>query len=189
MKNSLDTVRPSLLLVEDDRLLGEALRSALTKRGYEVEVCPTRREALARVAAQPFKFGVVDLRLPDGSGLCVVQALRRAGAATAIVVLTGYANIATAVEAIKLGATNYLCKPVTAEALVSGLQQSAGSCHGTLAEPPLSVLRLEWQHIMRVCAEHQNNISATARALGMHRRTLQRKLSKHTEEESSGSDA
>jgi len=185
MKNSLNTLKPSLLLVEDDVVLGDVLGAALTKRGYDVDVCNTRREALARIAAHPFEFGVVDLRLPDGSGLCVVQALHGAWSATAIVVLTGYANIATAVEAIKLGATNYLCKPVSPEAVASGLRHCEYPSHGTLVDVPLSVPRLEWEHIMRVRAEHQNNISATARALGMHRRTLQRKLSKHLEEEGS----
>jgi two-component system response regulator RegA len=182
MNNSPETSRPTLLLVEDDPLMGEALSTALGRRGYAVEICRTVHDALAHVGAQAPQFAVVDLRLPDGSGLSVVRALHKANPAASTVVLTGYANIATAIEAIKLGARNYLCKPVDADAVAAGLNGTArGSAASELAcaDAPLTVPVLEWEHIMRVRAEHDNNISATARALGMHRRTLQRKLSKH----------
>ena len=181
MNSPSEDPRRTLLLVEDDALLAEALAGALLRRGYAVEVCGTAHEAIERVAAQPPQYAVVDLRLPDGSGLSVVRALHVAHAATAAVVLTGYANIATAIEAIKLGAKNYLCKPVDADAVDAGLQGERPCAHPLVPASPLSVPVLEWAHIMRVRAEHQNNISATARALGMHRRTLQRKLSKHSD--------
>jgi two-component system response regulator RegA len=182
MSNSPETSKPTLLLVEDDALMAEVLSTALGRRGYAVETCGTASDALARIAAAPPQFAVVDLRLPDGSGLSVVRALNKANAAASMVVLTGYANIATAIEAIKLGARNYLCKPVDADAVACGLtgtQPTPVTSEIAGTDAPLTVPRMEWEHIMRVRAEHDNNISATARALGMHRRTLQRKLSKH----------
>jgi two-component system response regulator RegA len=176
----LETIKPTLLLVEDDTLLAETLARALGTRGYSVEICGTACDSLASIAHRAPRFAVVDLRLPDGSGLTVVRALHEADAAITVLVLTGYANIATAIEAIKLGATNYLCKPLDGEAVAAGLQGSRAS-PTLFPNAPASIPRLEWEHIMRVRAEHLNNISATARALGMHRRTLQRKLSKHPE--------
>jgi two-component system response regulator RegA len=170
-----------LLLVEDDGLLGGVLTGGLVKRGYDVDLCRTVEEARARIALRRFDCAVVDLRLPDGSGLAVVHELSRSGARTETLVLTGYANIPTAIEAIKLGAQNYVWKPVTAEAVANALSGQRACAALEPTDPPLTVPRLEWEHIKRVQAEHQNNISATARALGMHRRTLQRKLSKQPE--------
>ena len=181
MNGSPETADRSLLLIEDDALLGEALASAFARRGYAVAVCRSAHEALDRIGEKPPRLAVVDLRLPDGSGLAVLRALQAAHCGTSVVVLTGYANIATAIEAVKLGAKNYLCKPVDADAVLAALVGDAVSAHPLMPAAPLSVPRLEWEHIMRVRAEHHNNISATARALGMHRRTLQRKLSRHPE--------
>lgn len=178
LKSSLNPSKPVLLLVEDDGPLGGVLTCGLVKRGYEVDLCRTVEEARARIALRRFDCAVVDLRLPDGSGLAVVHELNRCGARTETLVLTGYANIPTAIEAIKLGAQNYIWKPVTPEAVASALRGENGCAALEASDPPLTVPRLEWEHIRRVRAEHQNNISATARALGMHRRTLQRKLSK-----------
>lgn len=179
MDNSLETVRRPLLLVEDDAVMAQALSAALDKRGYAVEVSGTVQDALARVRVEPPTFAVVDLRLPDGSGLSVVRALHKADPAASIVVLSAYANIATAIEAIKLGAMNYLCKPVNADAVACGLRGSQAFSPDLLPDLPATVPSLEREHIMRVRAEQQNNVSATARALGMHRRTLQRKLLKY----------
>jgi two-component system response regulator RegA len=124
-------------------------------------------------------YAVVDLRLPGPTGLTLIPKLRAASPHVRIVVLTGYASIATAVEAIKLGATQYLVKPVDANAVESAFHRNGGDASTPSREDLLSVERLEWEYIQRVLAEHGGNISATARALKMHRKTLQRKLGKH----------
>lgn len=170
---------PSLMLVEDDEILAQVLGEALSRQGFGVSVCNTTQAALRRIAHDPPEFAVVDLRLPDGSGLAVVQALKEADAGTCIVVLTGFGSIATAVEAIKLGAVNYLCKPVDADTVVMALRGGTPAGNDSHEDLQPSVPRLEWEYINRVLAENHGNISATARALRMHRRTLQRKLAKH----------
>lgn len=116
--------------------------------------------------------------MPGESGLRLIPELRSLSDGVRIVVLTGYASVATAVEAIKLGATHYLAKPVDADEVVAAFGRAAGDAATPVASRPLSVDRLEWEHIQRVLAENGGSISATARSLGMHRRTLQRKLSK-----------
>ena len=121
---------------------------------------------------------MIDLRLPGRSGLALIQHVKAANAQACIVVLTGYASIATAVEAIKLGATHYMTKPVEADAIECAFRRAGGDENVAASEHPLSVGRLEWEHIQHVMTEHGGNLSATARALGMHRRTLQRKLHK-----------
>jgi two-component system response regulator RegA len=138
-------------------------------------------EALAAMDEALPRAAVVDLRIGDEDGLSLIEPLRRAGASMRILVLTGYASIATAVQAIKLGADDYLTKPVTGAAVAKALSGagSAGSMAEQVAPPaPMSPRRLEWEHLQRVLAEHDGNVSATARALKMHRRTLQRKLAK-----------
>jgi two-component system response regulator RegA len=144
-----------------------------------VETAHDAATALRRIEAHPPEFAVVDLRLPDLSGLKLVERLKEADPHTRIVVLTGYGSIATAIEAIKLGATYYLTKPTTADQIVSAFSAIGPNPDIEPAVRPLSVDRLEWEHIQRVLNGHDGNISATARALNMHRRTLQRKLSKH----------
>jgi two-component system response regulator RegA len=171
----------SLLIVEDNALMAETVGAALTRRGYRVEQCHTLADARARLAAKAPRYALVDLRLPDGSGLCFVQQLRRASTETSIVVLTGFANIPTAIEAIKLGANNYLCKPADVETIDAALQGRSMLWDPTDTEPLPTVPDVENEHIQRVLADNASNISATARALGMHRRTLQRKLSKSIE--------
>jgi len=121
---------------------------------------------------------VVDLRLGDASGLGLIEALHALDPRTRIVMLTGYASIATAVEAIKLGATHYLTKPADPDEIIAALGRTSGDADIPVAAHPPSVERLEWEHIQKVLNQHQGNISATARALKMHRRTLQRKLAK-----------
>jgi len=116
--------------------------------------------------------------MPDGSGLALVDQLRRLSPAMRIVVLTGFASVATAVEAIKLGAIHYLPKPADADDIMAAFDRDAGDTAVAVKNRPLSVERLEWEHIHKVLAENDGNVSATARALGMHRRTLQRKLGK-----------
>ena len=180
MADVLESDGPSLMLVEDDAMLAEALSRSLSRRGYVVEICHSIEAARQRIEQCPPEYAIVDLRLPDGSGLNIVRALAAADPATSIVVLTGYASIATAIEAVKLGATNYLCKPVDGETVACALKNQQAPCGNadSEADDSMAVPRLEQEHIARVMAQNNSNISATARALGMHRRTLQRKLSK-----------
>ncbi|HEU0187837.1 MAG TPA: response regulator transcription factor [Gallionellaceae bacterium] len=170
-----------LLLVDDDATFCQVLSHALGKRGFQVTVAHSVEEALPLASANPPEYAVVDLKMSGASGLQLIQALHELDAATRIVVLTGYASIATAVEAIKLGATQYLSKPANADEIVAAFGHLA-SADAPLNTQPSSISRLEWEHIQRVLQEHNGNISATARALNMHRRTLQRKLSKHPAE-------
>ena len=170
--------RPSLLLVDDDKNLCQTLERALTRRGFAVTVAHDATQACALAQGNPPELAVVDLKMPGVSGLTVVKMLRELDAETSIVVLTGYASIATAVEAIKLGATHYLAKPADADEIVRALGRAAGDDTVAVVARPLSVGRLEWEHLQKVLSEHDGNVSATARALHMHRRTLQRKLAK-----------
>lgn len=170
---------PSLLLVDDDDTFRQVLASALRKRGFDVTPAPDVTVALALAEANPPEYAVVDLKMPGPSGLVLIKRLKELDAATRIVMLTGYASIATAVEAVKLGATHYLAKPADADEIVAAFHKTEGNAEAALSVTPLSVDRLEWEHIQRVLAEHDGNISATARALNMHRRTLQRKLGKN----------
>lgn len=167
-----------LLIVEDDASLRSVLARAMERRGFSVRVAEDADQALAAARTQTPTHAIVDLRLPGASGLTVVPALRALDGAMRIVVLTGYASIATAVEAIKLGATHYLAKPVDADQIVAAFGETAGNADTDVPQKPLSVDRLEWEHIQKILNEHAGNVSATARSLGMHRRTLQRKLAK-----------
>jgi len=170
--------QPTLLLVDDDEVFLNALATAMRKRGFLVTLASSAESAFAIAQADPPEFSVVDLKMSGNSGLVLVRQLASLEAATKIVVLTGYASIATAVEAIKLGATHYLAKPVDADEIVAAFDKQAGDSEVELASSPLPVGRLEWEHIQRVLSENDGNISATARSLNMHRRTLQRKLGK-----------
>ena len=169
---------PSLLIVDDDPALCEALGRALTKRGYDVRIAQTGAEAIRMIETRVFAYAVVDLKLPDGYGLQLVSALRTASPQVRIVVLTGYASVPTAVEAIKLGATYYLAKPATADEITAAFLRDPGDSGTPAKHTPMSLARLEWEHIQRVLHEHNGNVSSAARALSMHRRTLQRKISK-----------
>jgi two-component system response regulator RegA len=175
--NAALTERPSLLLVDDDVTFCTVLSRALDKRGFAVTVAHSVEQALPLAEANPPEFAVVDLKMDGVSGLVLVKTLHELDPATRIVMLTGYASIATAVEAIKLGATQYLAKPANANEIVAAFGHAASADIPLNAQPP-SVDRLEWEHIQRVLRAHDGNISATARALNMHRRTLQRKLTK-----------
>ena len=168
-----------LLIVEDDTDFAESLGRALTRR--HIETARAGNAIEARLVADRFQptHAVVDLKLPGDSGLKVVADLFSRTPAPAIVVLTGYASIATAVEAVRLGARHYLAKPANADEILAALTRDTPDAALDIAPEPLSVARLEWEHIQKVLAEHDGNISATARALKMHRRTLQRKLDKH----------
>jgi two-component system response regulator RegA len=171
--------RPNLLLVDDNENFCWAMQRSFTQRGYEVRVAHSVPEAGALIAHWKPDYAVVDLRMPGPAGLALIPRILEANAQARTVVLTGFASIATAVEAIKLGATHYLVKPVDADTVEGAFKRTTGDQAVPPSERELSVDRLEWEHIQRVFADNGGNISATARALGMHRRTLQRKLGKH----------
>lgn len=186
MPQSSDTGQPAdgpaqLLLVDDDPAFGRVLATALERRGFRVTLAASVGEARALLPNLNAAYAVLDLRLPDGSGLELVPLLRERMPEARIVVLSGYASIPTAIDAIKLGATYYLAKPVDADAVVQafGVMHTPPSAPVPLATP-LSVRRVEWEHIQRVLRDCDGNISAAARALRMHRRTLQRKLGKRS---------
>ena len=168
----------SLLLVDDDVIFCDVMARALERRGFAVSIAHDVVTACALVATNPPEFSVIDLKMSGPSGLVLVQRLKELDAETRIVMITGYASIATAVEAIKLGATHYLAKPTDADEVVAALLRRTGNPNLPVNDDPLSVERLEWEHINKVLKENDDNISATARALKMHRRTLQRKLGK-----------
>jgi len=178
--NSGHTIRgkPSLLLVDDDEVYCMVLGDALAKRHYEVYIAHDLASALQLAREQEPEYAVVDLRIGAESGLELVKQLVALDENTRIVMLTGYASVATAVEAIKLGAVHYLTKPTNADDVVTALQREEGDATVSPAGQPLSVKRLEWEHLQKVLIEHNGNISAAARAMKMHRRTLQRKLAK-----------
>lgn len=169
----------SLLLVDDDEIFADTLSRALNRHDFEVSIETDVPSAAKRISAEVFDFAVIDLRIGDDTGLGLVEQLAAVAPDTRTVVLTGFGSIATAVEAIKLGATHYLTKPASMAEIVAALEQRTPAAVTEPRDRPLSVRRLEWEHIQKVLAEHDGNISATARALGMHRRTLQRKLQKH----------
>ncbi|MDH5648812.1 MAG: response regulator transcription factor [Gammaproteobacteria bacterium] len=169
-----------LLLVDDDVTFCEVLGSALSKRGFTVATATGIDQALATADKLVPEYAVVDLRIGQESGLNLVAELKARHESLRIVILTGYASIATAVEAIKLGANHYLTKPADVDEIVRALnREGTGDPDVEPANAPVSVKRLEWEHLQKVLLDHDGNISAAARALGMHRRTLQRKLAKH----------
>lgn len=170
---------PRLLLVDDDPTFCDVLRMALERRHFEVHLANNSTDALRLAEELEPEYAVIDLRIGHESGLVVVEKLVAMDSNTRIVMLTGYASVATAVEAIKLGAVHYLPKPASIETILAALDcEPQGDAAVSAPETPMSVDRLEWEHIQRVLNEHDGNISATARALKMHRRTLQRKLLK-----------
>jgi two-component system response regulator RegA len=169
----------TLLLIDDDEVFRRVLARSLERRGLTVFAAATGSEALALLQREAPVYCVLDLKLAQESGLQLLPALLALRPAMRVLVLTGYASIATAVEAVKQGAVNYLGKPAT----VADILQALGGGSAMVADSvqdaaPMSVERLEWEHIQKILAENAGNISATARDLGMHRRTLQRKLQK-----------
>lgn len=166
------------LLVDDDGTFSAILERALTRRGNSVACANNGEQAAAQCSAANFDRVILDLKLEQESGLSILQQLKQLQPQMDILILTGYSSISTAVEAIKLGAINYLCKPASADEIVAAFENTEANVQVPMEDSPPSVNRLEWEHIQRVLNENQGNISATARSLGMHRRTLQRKLQK-----------
>jgi two-component system, response regulator RegA len=168
---------PSLLIVDDDGPFLRRLARAMESRGFAVEAAESVAEGIARAKGRPPKYAVVDLRLGDGNGLDVIEAIRKVREDTRVIVLTGYGNIATAVTAVKLGAVDYLSKPADADDVYAALTQRPGE-KADVPENPMSADRVRWEHIQRVYEMCERNVSETARRLNMHRRTLQRILAK-----------
>ena len=169
----------SLLLVDDDEPFLKRLAKAMERRGFEVEQCGSVAAGKAVATARPPAYAVVDLRLEDGNGLDVVEVLREKRPDSRVVVLTGYGAIATAVAAVKIGATDYLSKPADAEDITNALL-ARGDELPPPPENPMSADRVRWEHIQRVYELCDRNVSETARRLSMHRRTLQRILAKRS---------
>jgi len=164
------------LLVDDDEVYSRILQRSLERRGVRLRIAPDIASALDQARADPPDFALLDLKLKQESGLALIAPLRALRADMQIILVTGYASIATAVDAIKRGANNYLPKPVTAEALLRALHDIDDIPEEPETMTPLS--RLEWEHIAKAMQDCNGNISAAARLLGMHRRSLQRKLAK-----------
>ncbi len=170
--------QPTLLLVDDDELFRRIMAQALSRRGFQVTEACDVVSGRAAAAQGSFTHALIDLKMPGESGLHLVREFVDAMPEIQIVVLTGYASIPTAVEAIKLGAVHYLAKPADADDVVRAFAKTDAEADIAIPANPMSVDRIEWEHIQKVLDEHGGNISATARALNMHRRTLQRKLQK-----------
>lgn len=173
----------TLLIVDDDRLFCDRLARAMENRGFQASTASTVSSGVEAVLSKPPAFAVLDLRLSDGSGLEIVSVLQKHRSDSHIVMLTGYGNIATAVAAVKAGALDYLAKPADANAVEAAL---LGTGEGLPPPPenPMSADRVRWEHIQRVYEQCDRNVSETARRLNMHRRTLQRILSKRAPRES-----
>ncbi|MBD3763793.1 MAG: ActR/PrrA/RegA family redox response regulator transcription factor [Rhodobacterales bacterium] len=169
----------TLLLVDDDEAFVKRLAKAMEKRGFQPETAESVAAGKAIALARPPAYAVVDLRLEDGNGLDVVEALRERRPDCRIVVLTGYGAIATAVAAVKIGATDYLSKPADANEIANALL-ARGETLPPPPENPMSADRVRWEHIQRVYEQCDRNVSETARRLNMHRRTLQRILAKRS---------
>lgn len=169
----------SLLILDDDEAFRRRLARAMEKRGFEPVLAESVAEGMDVVSNSPPAYAVLDLRLEDGNGLDVVEALRAARGDSQIVVLTGYGAIATAVAAVKVGATDYLSKPADADDVTAALL-SQSEMKPPPPENPMSADRVRWEHIQRVFELCDRNVSETARRLNMHRRTLQRILAKRS---------
>ena len=165
------------LIADDDPTFLQVLERALLKRGFSVITASNLSSSLEKAQQYKFNKAIVDLKLGGDSGLHLVRQLKECLPELEIVILTGYSSISTAVEAIKSGATNYLCKPADVQDILTAFKEQINSSTD-MEYTPLSIDRLEWEHIQKVLQENDGNISATARSLGMHRRTLQRKLQK-----------
>lgn len=175
----MSRIIPNILVVEDDNAFRHILVNAFRDRGYEAQGVPDAAAAIRAAEQDSPEMAVVDLRLPDDSGLEVVRRLKTIDPSTAIVVLTGYGSIATALESVRLGATHYLTKPTDADRILAAFQHGLGARPRDLTIEPPSLARVEWEHLHRVLTDCDGNISEAARQLGMHRRSLQRKLAKY----------
>lgn len=174
------TDSPNVLLVDDDEVFLSVLARTLQLEGWTIFDASNSQQAIERLREQRFDYAILDLNLDGQSGLNLMQTLLFEQPNCEVLILTGYASVATAVEAMRLGAKNYLCKPATAKQIVDIFVSETPDAQEEQVDDfqPMSVKRLEWEHIQKVLLEHNGNISLTAEALNMHRRTLQRKLQK-----------
>jgi two-component system response regulator RegA len=172
------TDRPLLLIVEDDAVFARTLQRSFERRDYEVVVAPGPTEVDALLSIRTPTYAVVDLKLAQSSGLTCVETLHDHDSKMIIVVLTGYASIATAVQSIKLGATSYLAKPANTDDIELAFGAGHGDTEVPIGSRPTSIKTIEWERINEVLAQSDFNVSEAARRLGMHRRTLARKLEK-----------
>ena len=170
----------SLLLIDDDEVFLKRLARAMERRGFEPATASSVAMGKAMALTRPPAYAVVDLRLDDGNGLDVVEVLRERRPDARIVVLTGYGAIASAVAAVKIGATDYLSKPADAQEVINALLSRENAPLPEPPENPMSADRVRWEHIQRVYEQCERNVSETARRLNMHRRTLQRILAKRS---------
>jgi len=178
-QNRIETLREprSLLVVDDDQVFRSRLGRAFADRGFDVRIAESAQQAILLARQDSPEFAVVDLRMPGASGIDLVRELNRIDPSTVIVILTGYGSIATAVEAIRAGAVHYLSKPVDIDEILAAFSGTLAKSAGRESEVP-SLARVEWEHIQRVLLDCEGNISRAARLLGLHRRSLQRKLFK-----------
>jgi two-component system response regulator RegA len=170
----------SILVVDDDEVFRNRLARALRDRGHEVRTAANAEEALALAQAESPEYAVVDLKMPGRGGLQLLAELKALDPSTAVVVLTGYGSIATALEAVRRGALDYVAKPVDADELLAAFGRPGAvpaALPETAATPTLA--RAEWEHIQRVLTDCEGNVSEAARRLGLHRKSLQRKLHKY----------
>ena len=166
--------RPTLLLVDDDGVYRERLAKAMMARGYEVRTAADAEAAVALAEAESPELAVLDLRMPGESGLDLLRRLKAIDPTTKILMLTGYGSIATALEAVRLGAVHYLTKPVDVDEILAAFDRDGAPAETLDTETP-SLARVEWEHLQRVLNDCEGNLSEAARRLGMHRRSLQRK--------------
>ena len=172
------TEKQNVLLIDDEESFCDILGRSLMRCGYTVNCANDSASALDLARVGFHDYAVVDLRIGQESGLSLIRKFKEIRPQMKIIILTGYASIATAVEAIKLGATHYLTKPADVEDIIEAFGREGGDEKVKPADNPISAQRAEWEHIQTVLQKYEGNISATAKAMGMHRRTLQRKLQK-----------
>jgi two-component system response regulator RegA len=168
----------TFIIIDDDDIYREVLARSFTRLGFLVQHFAKPENALETIRVSSEPTILLDLKLEEDSGLRWIESIRDSNSDCYLLLLTGYASISTAVQAIKLGADDYLAKPVTAREILSHMANQSEGAEIPINEKPMSVERLEWEHIQKVLNDNDGNVSASARALGMHRRTLQRKLAK-----------
>ncbi len=178
-QKSKTSTKGRLLIIDDDAVLADRLDKSLAKRGFLTETALSNSEAMEKISLNAPDFALIDLRIGHESGLALIDALRKASPQCRIVMLTAFGNIATAVAAVKSGAIDYLAKPADADAIENALLQEGEHSLPPPPAEPMTAERVRWEHIQRIYEQCERNISETARRLKMHRRTLQRILSKY----------
>lgn len=172
----MTTISEKILLVDDDEIFCQVMQRALTRRGFSVDTFQSAHTAVGAMHEFAYTKAIVDLKIAQESGLALIKNLKAINPEIEIIMLTGYSSISTAVEAVKLGALNYFCKPIEVDDILQAFANDVQDID--LPENPTTLDRLEWEHIQKTLHDNEGNISACARILGMHRRTLQRKLQK-----------